>query len=258
MAYRFIEVHVENEIAEVHLNRMPLNDLTPDFMTEIAAVHAELDARSDVKGVLLCSRAEKFFCNGLEPKYMLEQTVDGRGEVFLKLLEMCRAVYAFSKPELSVIKGHAMAGGAVLAALTDFRFMGDGKYRYSFSEVRVGLTIPHIIMELAASVVGTHNLPRVIMAAEAFHPPEAKAVGLVDQVYPHDKVQAEGRRYLESLVDFPLASIRSVKKNIRAPLLKRFQTVNAAELAEFRSFLSGNFEEGLRAVMERRRPKFQD
>ncbi len=258
MSYKFIQLEKNEHVAVVHMNRPPVNDLNVEFMDELSAVHKELDADSDTWVVVLASQSEKFFCNGLEPAFMLERSVEERGEVFMRLMDMCRNVYNFSKPQIAVIRGHAMAGGAVLAALADVRFMGDGKYRYSFSEVRVGLTIPGIVLALVESVIGRRNLVEVCMLGEAYHPHEALAVGLVDRVVPHDAALDQAVQYARSLTDYPQGSLRSAKKAIRAELRAKFAALTRDDLEEFRSLLSGNFEEGLRAVKERRRPHFKN
>lgn len=258
MSYKFLQVEKNEHVAVVHMNRPPVNDLNIEFMDELSAVHKELDADSNTWVVVLASKSEKFFCNGLEPGFVLERTVDERGEVFMRLMDMCRNVYEFSKPEIAVIRGHAMAGGAVLGMLADLRFMGDGKYRYSFSEVRVGLTIPGIILSLVESVIGRRSLTEVCMLGEAYHPSEALAVGLVDRVVPHDTALDQAVQYARALTEYPQASLRSAKRAVRADLRARFASLTRADLEEFRSLLSGNFEEGLLAVKERRRPKFKN
>ena len=150
-----------------------------------------------------------------------------------------------------------MAGGAVLGILTDFRFLSTGKNRYSFSEVRVGLTVPPGLLKLIESVVGPQNIIRTAMLASAFKPEEAKAVGLADELFPRDKLLANVEKFMKRLFELPLANMRSVKANLRRDRLAMLENFNE-DLQNMKGVLSGNIEEGLRAVLERRRPRFDN
>ena len=258
MDLKYIDLEIKDRLGYIWLNRAPYNDFDDEFLDEIIQAHHYMAAKDDAWGVLLCSRNEKYFSNGMEPDYLLQKDVEGRAAVFAKLFELMKVMYSFPKVEASVITGHAMAGGAVLGIVTDFRFMGNGKYRYSFSEVRVGLTIPPGLLAIIESVVGPENLVRVAMLAEAFKPEEALSIGLVDRVFEHEKTLELSEKTMRSLLEMPQKSMRSVKKTIRQKYLQSLDSLAGDQLNFFKNFLEGNLVEGLTAVKERRRPQFQN
>ncbi|MCB1307352.1 MAG: enoyl-CoA hydratase/isomerase family protein [Leptospiraceae bacterium] len=255
-------IHIERKsdrhLAYVWMDRPPLNVINHQFMDEMIAAHNELAADDDIWQIILASRSEKFYSNGLDPELLLSSDVAGRGAVFTRLLDMLRVMYAFPKISVACIQGHAMAGGAVIGIAADFRFMGDGKYRYAFSEVPVGLTIPLILLKIIERTVGPHKLRDVAMLGQAFTPAEAKAIGLVDEVWPERDLYARTESYLAKLLPLSQRSLRNVKRNIRAPIVDELEQTTAESLSDLESFLSGNFEEGLRAILDRRRPDFQN
>lgn len=255
MAY--ITTRVENHIGYVVLQRPPMNLINFEFMDEFMAAHRELQNNPEVWGVICHSTVEGFFSNGLEPDLLLERDLSGRVAVFEKLLELVLEVYAFPKPHISAIEGHAMAGGAVLAILSDWRFMGDGRGRIAFSEVAVGLTIPRAIIRLIESVTGPGPLRRIAMLGGALKAKEALELGLIDQMCESGTTVREAEKYLRRIFELPLASVRSVKQILRAEnlaMLKKREGLEA--LGEF--LTSHNFVEGLSAVRERRRPQFKN
>jgi len=253
---QFLELEVKNNIGYIWLNRPDSNDLTMEVMDELIEAHQIMSSDDQVWGVILASKLDKYFSNGLEPDYMLERSVEGRIEVFTKLFDMIKVIYAFPKVEISAISGHAMAGGAILAILTDFRFMAEGKGRYSFSEVRVGLTIAPILLEIVAAVVGKRNLIKTAMIPRAFKAYEALEINLVDALFPLDQLVPQAEKYLKSIFTLPQKSVRSVKIAMRAETLNKLDTHSSHDLEGLRPFLEGNFVEGLTAVKERRRPRF--
>jgi enoyl-CoA hydratase/carnithine racemase len=254
--FEFLTIEVREHLAWLRLRNPPRNDLTPALIQELISAHARLAADPEVWMVLLGAHGEKFYCNGMSPDYLLAQDVAGRANAFAQLFDLMRVMYAFPKIEAAVIGGHAMAGGAVLGILSDFRFMGDGKYRLGFSEVPVGLTIPAFLIDLIEGVVGPRYVKKVALLGTAFRAEEAHAIGLVDEVFAHAELEAQAENYFRRLMQsLPQASLRSVKRNMRAGRLAKLEAAAGSE-QHLRDFLSGNFEEGLRAVLERRKPVY--
>ncbi|TGK20199.1 enoyl-CoA hydratase/isomerase family protein [Leptospira fluminis] len=251
-----IKIEEKESLAWIWLDRAPSNEMTEELMDELIEAHRILGEKKSVRAVLIGSKHEKFFSNGLDPRYMLERSANDRIKVFAKLFDMMRVIYTFPKPEVTVINGHAMAGGAVLGILTDFRFMSDGKARYCFSEVLVGLTIPPTLLNIIESVVGKGKLKDVAMLGTAYKPEEAKTIGLVDQIFPAAELHKKSEDYMLNMLNLPQASLESLKKSIRKNLILEFDAPTDHLIQEFKPFVSGNFDEGLKAVLERRKPKF--
>ena len=251
----FLSVRVENHIGYVSMNHGPMNLMDIPFMQEFTKVHAELAHNSEVWGVIVQSGVDGYFSNGLDPAMMLSRDVKGRIEVFEVLLQMVLQVYAFPKPHISAIEGHAMAGGAVLAILSDWRYMSREKSRISFSEVAVGLTIPKAIINLIESATGPGPLREIAMLGSAIKSSDAQRLGLVDEVYDNGTTVKEAEKYLKRLFDLPLASVASVKQILRADNLAALQGREGLETLS--SFVgAASFIEGLSAVRDKRRPKY--
>lgn len=256
-----LDIRIEGPLAWVALNRPPANTLTMDFMQEIMDAFAALEANDEIFGACLTAApGSEYFSNGIDAAYLLERDVDGRAAVFGKLIEMLAVLYGFSKPMTAVIDGHAMAGGAVLGIVADFRMMAAERGRYSFSEVAVGLMIPDFLLDIIRGVVGPQHMIRVAQLATAFKPEEALAIGLVDAVVPADRLRAQATRHMEKIFKLPQKSLRAVKTELRKDILARVKNPGSvADTVLFRELLgSYNFVEGLSAVRDNRRPRFKN
>jgi enoyl-CoA hydratase/carnithine racemase len=188
---------------------------------------------------------------------MLSRDEQGRLEVFETLFKMVLEVYAFPKPHISAIEGHAMAGGAVLAILSDWRFMSLDKSRISFSEVAVGLTIPRAIINLIESATGPAALRQIAMLGSAIKSSEAQRLGLVDEVFDNGTTVKEAEKYLKRIFELPLASVADVKQALRAQNIARLKSRDGLETLG--AFLTAeSFVEGLSAVRDKRRPKYKN
>jgi enoyl-CoA hydratase/carnithine racemase len=252
-----IQTRVENHIGYVSLARAPMNLMDIPFMQAFTEAHRELAENDDVWGVIVHSAVDGYFSNGLDPAMMLSRDTKGRAEVFEVLLGMVLDVYAYPKPHISAIEGHAMAGGAVLAILSDWRFMSRDKSRISFSEVAVGLTIPKAIINLIESATGPGPLREIAMLGSAIKSTDAKRMGLVDEVFDNGTTVKEAERYLKRVFELPLASVRSVKQILRADNLAALK--GREGLDTLSSFVGAeSFVEGLSAVRDKRRPKYKN
>ncbi|MEQ9364614.1 MAG: enoyl-CoA hydratase/isomerase family protein [Leptospirales bacterium] len=258
-SFQNLRIESRDRLAWIRLNRPPLNDLTPEVIEELIEAHRLLAADDSVWMVVLGGQGEKFFCNGLSPEYILAQDAAGRAAVFARLFDLMRAMYAFPKIEAAAMGGHAMAGGAVLGILCDFRFMRAGKSRIGFSEVAAGLTVPEFLIDIIEGVIGPQHLVQTAMLAKAYRPEEALAIGLVDDVFPPEEFDARVEAYLNGLMDsLPLRSMQTVKQSLRAKRNAGLKAASTRSLENLRPLLMGNFDEGLTAVLERRKPVFQN
>lgn len=253
----FLSTRVENHIGYVSMNRAPMNLMDIPFMQEFTAAHANFAANKDIWGVIVHSSVEGYFSNGLDPAMMLSRDVPGRLEVFEVLLKMVLDIYAFPKPHISAIEGHAMAGGAVLAILSDWRFMSREKSRISFSEVAVGLTIPKAIINLIEAATGPGPLREIAMLGSPIKSERARQLGLVDEVFDNGTVLKEAEKYIKRIFELPLASVANVKQTLRAQNLQNLKSREGLETLG--GFLTAeSFVEGLSAVRDKRRPKYNN
>lgn len=252
-----IQTRVENHIGYVTLTRAPMNLMDIPFMEKFTTVHADFAKNKDVWGVIVHSAVDGYFSNGLDPAMMLSRDVKGRLEVFEVLLKMVVDVYAFPKPHISAIEGHAMAGGAVLAILSDWRYMSRDKSRISFSEVAVGLTIPKAIINLIEAATGPGPLREIAMLGSAIKSTDAQRMGFVDEVFDNGTTVREAEKYLKRLFELPLASVASVKQILRASNIAALK--NRDGLDTLAAFVGADsFVEGLSAVRDKRRPKYNN
>ena len=94
---------------------------------------------------------------------------------------MFRAVFDHPRPLVAAVNGHAIAGGCVIAAGCDYRFMSAGTI--GVTELLVGVPFPATALEAIRYVVGPRTAA-LVLTGKTLRPEEAQAVGLVDEVVP--------------------------------------------------------------------------
>jgi enoyl-CoA hydratase len=96
------------------------------------------------------------------------------------------AVFAFGRPVVAAVNGHAIAGGAVLAFAADQRVMAQGKGRIGTPELLVGVAFPRAPLELVVHAVGEQVARKLLFGAETYGPDQALALGMVDELAEPD------------------------------------------------------------------------
>lgn len=256
MEFHCLRIEVKDHIGYLWLTKNEQNTFDADFLREIVAAHDALEQDPDVWGVIWASESQSFFSSGLDARYMLSLSRDEKLDMFRQLFDTTRRVYAFTKPELVLIPGHAFAAGAVLAMAADWRFIADDKARMSFPEVMLGISMPSAMISMLASHAGEHNLSALVQTGDALKADECLRLGIVNEVLPREVLLMQGEKFMRRLFLKPLSGIRAVKKNLRRRVLDVF--ADDPSLADFETLMGENFDEALRATVEGRRPRFSN
>lgn len=130
-------------------------------------------------------------------------------------------VFELPVPVVAAVNGHAVAGGCVIACGADVRLMAAGKGRIGVPELRVGVPLPPIALEMVRSCTNTATLQRLVYGGDKLTPAEAQAVGIVDRVVPADALLGEAKRTAEKLMAIPPSSFCPTKRQIRMPYAER-------------------------------------
>ena len=254
--YTSLCVEVRDHIGYIFLDQDEQNAFTDVSLAEIVAAHDQMENDPEVWGVIFTSASPAFFSSGLEPGFMLRLDREGKLDMFRQLFAATRRIYAFAKPELTLITGHAFAAGSVLAMATDWRFMAEGKARMSFPEVMLGISMPEAMIRMIAAQAGQHNIATLVQTGDAFKADECLRLGIVNQLVPQAELLATGEKFMRRLFQKPLAGVRAVKRNLRRENLTFFDA--DPSLDAFADLMGENFEEALRSGVEGRRPRLMN
>jgi len=133
------------------------------------------------------------------------------------------ALFALPKPVVAAVNGHAVAGGAVLAATADFRLMAAGPGRIGLTEILVGVPFPVTIMEIVRSAWAGPHLPELLYHGRTYSPEEAVGRRLIDEVVPADEVMSRAIALAGTLAGRAPAAFAPTKRALRAEALARME-----------------------------------
>ncbi|MDP2712369.1 MAG: enoyl-CoA hydratase/isomerase family protein [Solirubrobacteraceae bacterium] len=172
----------------------------------------------------------------------------------LAIWNLCEEI---AKPTIAQIHGACLGGAAELALACDLRVMAADAV-LGLVETRIGL-IPDVggCSRLPA-LVGLGRAKELILASKLIDGTEAERIGLVNRVAPADELDATTAQLAgELLACAPLAVglAKSVLNAAARPALA--QTLEQEVAAQELCATSEDFNEGTRALAERRAPRFR-
>lgn len=168
-------------------------------------------------------------------------------------------LFQCDKPILAAVNGLAI-GGAVTVTLAgaDQIYMSEHAW-FQLPFAKLGICAELASSFLLPRIVGLQKAKEIMFFAEPIDAQEAKRLGLVSDVLPHNELLSHVRKKALQLIPpngAPL-SIQAMKKLIREPLVDQVSSALDRENAAIgKLFGTQDFTEALIARQERRAPKF--
>jgi enoyl-CoA hydratase/carnithine racemase len=189
MGTELVHYTVSDAIAEITLDRAPVNALSMPLIDALLEALGKAKDDPSVRAVIIAS-AHKVFCAGLD----LDIIRGKRGTETKPFLErlyfaLNDVQYRMGKPTIAAIDGAARAGGMTIAISCDMIIAGEGA-TFGYPEIDVGL-IPALHFVQLPRLVGKHQAFGPLFLGDPFDAATAFRMGLVSEIVP--KGTAGGR-----------------------------------------------------------------
>jgi methylglutaconyl-CoA hydratase len=255
MPYENVKLEIDEGIASVILNRPEKrNAFSHTMITEI--LHALDEVENNQARVLILTGAGNAFCAGMDLQSLKNFRSKSDSEIVSDarlIARLFRRLYAFSKPTIAAVNGSAIAGGCGLATVCDFTLaVPDAKFGYT--EVRVGF-IPAIVSSYVVRQLGEKRARDLLLSGRIFGSTEAQSMGLVSEIHEPDKLLLHARELARSLAEMSPVALAHTKRLLL--MFSENEIDRETELAVEASAQvrkSADFQEGLAAFLEKRKP----
>jgi enoyl-CoA hydratase len=168
-----------------------------------------------------------------------------------------RVIMDCPKPLIAAVEGFALGGGLELALCADIIIAGEGA-KLGLPEVKVGILPGGGGTQKLARLVGRHRAMSLIMTGRMFGAAEALSMGVVSEVVPTGQALARAIEVAREIAAMPPISIMQIKEIVNAGLNASLETALMLERKAFQlQFATRDQKEGMRAFLEKRKPKFE-
>ena len=254
---KYLNLTIENSIANISLKRSPINAFSINFLNEILTTLKEVNNKKDVLAVMLSSSIPNIFCAGLDLDILIDKPIlEVRKFLELLYIELWDTQYNMNKPTIAVIDGAARGGGMTLAISCDIIIASD-KASFGYPEIDLGL-LPAIHFNHLPKIVGRYRAFDLLFSGRKFDADEALSMGLINKKVPRANLLDEATKIATV---FTNKSPTAIKLG-RAAFMRtndldyRRGVANAVE--DFcNAAMTPDAQEGLKAFLEKRKPSWE-
>jgi len=269
--YKAIKLEITGHTAVVTLNRPEsLNAFTYPMIDEFGCAVEEAEKNTDVVGIIVTG-AGRGFCAGVDMNTLDELQQDGQGSRSDELKvspgdkEMgnnfgAGLTYLLSirKPVIAAVNGPCVGLGMSLALFCDMRFASDkAKFMTSFSPR--GLVAEHGQSWILPRILNPSKALDLLWSSRKVAADEASEMGLIDRLFPPDRLMEETINYIEELAKTVAPkSLMAMKQQIYRHLnMQLGEAMQDTTRLMDASMVRNDFKEGIASFVEKRPPVFE-
>jgi len=255
MDYEILKLTVDENIAVVTICRpQALNALNARFFQEMDAMIKQVSDMPEIR-VMVITGEGKAFVAGADIAEMVDMTPE-QGIAFSKTGQNTfRSLEKMEIPVIAAINGFALGGGLELAMGCDFR-ISSNKSRFGQPEVNLGMIPGYAGTQRLSRLVGMGDALFLLMSGEMIGADEALRIGLVQKVVEPDQLTGETMKIAKIIASKGPQAVKKVKYVTRLGRMMHFDDGCNLEAEFFGTQFKAEGEEGMRAFLEKRKPKF--
>ena len=245
-------------VATVTLNRPEkLNALNKNMWTRVCEVFLALNGDEGVRCVILRGAGDKAVGPGADiSEFEKERNNSRQGAEYGRLMHAAmHAIRDCRHPVVARIRGFCVGGALELALMCDLRIAGASS-KFGVPINKLGLVMAYPEIDALVALVGPSVALEILYEARVFDAAEAKEKGLLNKVVPDDEVDVEVAETVGRIcAGAPLVN-QWHKKFV-------YRTIGGSPLSAedeaegFECFDTNDFQEGVRAFLEKDRPNFK-
>ena len=236
------------------------NAVSQEMWQMVPEMVKELEEDEEIRVIILRGAGDQAFVAGADISQFKDRRrnmddeleyrrVSGRGS---------QSLINIQKPLLAMIQGYCVGGGVGIAITCDLRIASDDA-RFGVPAALLGLGYHYDGIAKLMHLIGPSNVLDIFFSARTdFSAAEALRMGLVNHVVARTEVESFTRQYALRMAGNAPLTQRTAKATVRE-LLRPPEMRDLAKLDKMLAecFNSEDYQEGVRAFSEKRRPVFK-
>lgn len=251
-----VRLQVDGHVARVTIDRPEvLNALDAEATAALEAIWQQMEARDDIRAIVLTGAGERAFCAGADMRAGGERTgleywahahPTGFGGLSLRT--------SLDIPIIARVNGHALGGGLEMMLGCDI-VVAASTATFGLPEPRVGRLPLDGGMVLLQRQIGHRAAMGMLLTGKRISAAEAVANGLINEAVAREELDAAVDRWLADILACAPLSLRAIKQTVRRTAQITPQEAQALRLPALIACLaSDDGEEGVRAFRDKRQP----
>ena len=215
-----------------------------------------MDNDDACRAIVLCSEG-KHFCAGADfsarESWGQEQLDAQAGNLYREAARVFRA----QKPVIAAVQGAAIGGGLGLACSADHR-VTCREARFSANFSRLAFHQGFGLSETLPRLIGPTQASLLLLTGRRVPGDDAHAMGLADELVPQADVRERAMALAQEIAASAPLAVRAIRATLRDGLADAVIAATEHELNQQSQLrLTEDFQEGVKAMAERRAPHFE-
>ncbi len=263
MENQILLTEIRRNVCTLTLNRpQKKNSLSPELVDKLLQTLKELAADDGVRAVIIRGAGDQAFCSGYDIGSLPTvdtPDVDAQLKTLSPVEALFRAVVHYPFPVIAMLNGLAFGAGCELSVCCDIRIAAD-TVRMGMPPARLGLVYPWSGLQRFIQVIGLRNTREIFFSARTYEGQRLKELGLVDYLVAPDELESFTCRMAGDIAANAPLALKGTKQVLNL-LLESValdpEKLARAEAITREAFLSEDLNEGRRAFLEKRKPRFK-
>lgn len=251
-------VQYSDEIVILTFNRPDkMNALNTQLLSEFVEYLQNIEMDESVRVVILTGAGEKAFVAGAD----IAEYADGNRDAFIDFQFNGRKINdyleQYSKMTIAAVNGYALGGGFEIALCCDVLIASDNA-RFGLPEGLLGLSPGGGGTQRLARAVGRYVAADVLLTGRRLSGQRAYQLGLVSEVTELENLIPAAIKKAEYMLKIAPLAAQEMKKLLRISMDAPLPTgLSLEQEMLFRLYSSHDGLEGIKAFVEKRKPKFK-
>ncbi len=247
----------EDGILLITINRPEVLNATNNRLHwELSRVWLDIADDPDTRVVVVTGAGRAFSAGGdLEMIERMAGNAANIGQAFKEAGDIVYNMANLEKPIISAINGVAVGAGLAVALMADISIASE-TMRITDGHIRLGVAAGDHAVIIWPLLCGLAKAKYYLLTADFIDGREAERIGLVSLCVPADQLMAKAMEVAAKLARGPQQAIRFTKRALNNWVRTFGPAFDASLAMEMLNFFGADLAEGVRAIKERRAPKF--
>lgn len=256
--YKTLMYEKKENIGLLTINRPEkMNAISQELTVELSLFLDEIENDDELRVIVITGAGDKAFVAGADINELVDRDARLGRRVSRERQEIFSRIENLHVPVIAAVNGYALGGGLELALACSIRICSE-KAQFGAPEVKLGIIPGDGGTQRLPRLVGQGRAMEMIITGDFIDAQEAYRIGLVNKVFPPEKLKEEAMELAKKIASRPHLAVRYAKEAVNRS--QEGDSVSGFALESYLHALSCTTEdkkEGVSAFLEKRKGKFK-
>jgi len=256
--YKTLIYEKKENVGLLTINRPEkMNAISQELTAELSLLLDEIENDDELRVIVITGAGDKAFVAGADINELVDRDARLGRRVSRERQEIFSRIENLHVPVIAAVNGYALGGGLELALACSIRICSE-KAQFGAPEVKLGIIPGDGGTQRLPRLVGQGRAMEMIITGDFIDAQEAYRIGLVNKVFPPEKLKEEAMELAKKIASRPPLAVRYAKEAVN-----RSQEGDSASGFALESYLHAlsctteDKKEGVSAFLEKRKGKFK-